>query len=66
MSAREFLCEAIDVVKVAVRLVLVLLIQLGIVEGLVIELGGILGLVNLRRLDVLGKGNYSGISGVTL
>lgn len=39
---REFLRKAIDVVEVAVRLILMLLVQLGIVKLLVIELDGIL------------------------
>ena len=37
MSAGELLGKTIDVVEVAVRFVLVLLLQLGIVESLVIE-----------------------------
>jgi hypothetical protein len=39
MRTWELLGEAIDVVEVAVGLILVLLVELGIVEGLIIELG---------------------------
>ena len=39
MSAGKLLGETVDVVEVAVGLVLVLLVQLGLVESLVIELG---------------------------
>lgn len=39
VCAGEFLGEAIDVVEVAVRLVLVLLLQLGVVELFIVELG---------------------------
>lgn len=38
MGTGKFLGKAIDVVKVAVGLVLVLLVELGIVVGLVVEL----------------------------
>jgi hypothetical protein len=37
MSLRKFLREAIDIVEIAVRLVLVLLIEFGIVESLIVE-----------------------------
>lgn len=40
MSARKLLCEAIDIVEVAVGLVLVFLVELVVVEAFVIELGG--------------------------
>lgn len=39
MSAGKFLGKSVDVVEVAVGLVLVLLVQLGLVEAIVIELG---------------------------
>jgi hypothetical protein len=39
MSSRKLLSQAIDVVKVAVRLVLVLLIKFRLVESLIIEFG---------------------------
>lgn len=38
MGAREFLGQSIDVVKVAVRLVLVLLLQLSVIEAIVVEM----------------------------
>lgn len=41
MGAGELFGEAIDVVEVAIRLVLVLLVEFGIVEALVIEFWGI-------------------------
>ena len=37
MSTWEFLGEAIDVVEVAVRLVLMLLVELGLVEAFIVE-----------------------------
>jgi hypothetical protein len=41
MGTWEFLGEAVDVVEVAVGLVLVLLVELGRIEGLIVEFGGL-------------------------
>jgi len=41
VGTRKFCCETVDVVKVAVRLVLVLLVKFVVVELLVVELGSL-------------------------
>jgi len=58
MSAGKLLGETVDVVEVAVGLVLVLLVQLGLVESLVIELGSFV-LGRTDRLDLLRIRDYS-------
>ncbi len=40
MSSGKFLCEAVDVVEVAVRFVLVLLFQFVVIEAFVVEFRG--------------------------
>lgn len=71
MSSWEFLGQTIDIVKVAVRFVLVLLVQLGLVESFIVELrglwrgrlsgGGDLGsLLGIGRgLDGVDEGNFA-------
>lgn len=39
MRLRKFLCQAIDVVEVAIGLVLMLLVELSIIESFVVEFG---------------------------
>ena len=56
MSAGELLGKTIDVVEVAVRFVLVLLLQLGIVESLVIEFRIVTSGLAYRLW--LGEGDY--------
>lgn len=56
VSTREFLGETVDVVEVAIGLVLVLLVQLGLVEALIVELDRL----RSRRLS---RGNW-GILGL--
>jgi hypothetical protein len=58
MSAGELLSETVDVIEVAVGLVLVLLVQLGLVESLVIELGSLV-LDRTDGFDLLRVGDYS-------
>ena len=58
MSTGKLFGETIDVVEVAVGLVLVLLVQLGLVESLVIELGSFV-LGRTDRLDLLRIRDYS-------
>ena len=43
MRTGELLCQAVDVVEVTIRLVLVLLVQLVLVESLIVELQGLRG-----------------------
>ena len=53
--------ETIDVIEVAVGLVLVLLVQLGSVELLIVEFGGILMMTRLGGwvwFDILGIWNF--------
>ena len=58
VGAGELLGETVDVVEVAVGLVLVLLVQLGLVESLVIELGSFV-LDGTDGLDLLRIWDYS-------
>jgi hypothetical protein len=58
VSAGELLGETVDVVEVAIGLVLVLLVQFGLVESLVIELGSFV-LDGTDRLDLLRIWDYS-------
>jgi hypothetical protein len=58
VSAGKLLGKAVDVVEVAVGFVLVLLVQLGLVESLVIELGSFV-LGRTDRLDLLRIRDYS-------
>jgi len=62
MSAGKLLGETVDVVEVAVGLVLVLLVQLGLVESLVIELGSFV-LDGTDGLDLLRIWDYSWLAG---
>jgi hypothetical protein len=62
VSAGELLGETVDVVEVAVGLVLVLLVQLGLVESLVIELGSFV-LDGTDGLDLLRIWDYSWLAG---
>ena len=61
MGARKLLSKTIDVVEVAVRLVLVLLFNLGIVEALVIKLGYL-----RRRWFRSRSANVSSLKGLLL
>jgi hypothetical protein len=52
MRAGEFLGQTIDVVEIAIRLVLVLLVELGIVEAFIVEFA--------RRVEAGGGGSSDG------
>ena len=64
MGAGKLLGKTIDVVEVAVGLVLVLLVQFGIVEFLVVELGSILVVAGLvGGFTMLGIWNFWWLAG---
>jgi len=56
MSAGEFLCQSIDIIEVAVRFVLVLLLQLSIIESLIIEFDGFGSIVTGSSMNSLAIG----------
>jgi hypothetical protein len=60
VSFREFLGQAVDIVEVAVRLVLVLLVKLGFVETFIIKFGGDWG----SGLSSTDGGDFALVNGV--